>query len=206
METKQLRLPIFWVEELEKLNKEAVEQKGFFEYLLDRNSEGHTQEDLLENRGFFKDVDTQHMCEELKAVIGELEKVVAITSKFSALRERVVVELQQRDTKNGMLYVKYNGLGRYDLLDSEKRWLFWNFTSEEIEETIKHINEAESVGKWLENEEYEDVCWGSKQDIIDFATDYHESNGRKVSMKYIEENYNHIGNTYVLFEYSNADL
>lgn len=112
--------------------------------------------------------------------------------------------MKEIKTKFGVAYIKPLHNGLYDILDSEKRILFFDCSKEEKNDFVKGMLEAENVKDWLE--QFEDVCWGTKQDIMNFTNIYHKSNGRLIDKKWLEENYNRMGDTYILFEYSDCYL
>lgn len=103
-------------------------------------------------------------------------------------------------TNFGTIYRHKIKVGHYEILDSEKRILFFNMSARDCNDVIKCMQKYKTIGEWLE--QYEDVCWGTKKDIIEYTKDYQEWNDRKFDSKWLEDNWNKIGKTYILFEYS----
>lgn len=107
-------------------------------------------------------------------------------------------------TKFGSFYYYKEKRNCYVICDSEEWTLFTGYTNKELKEFIKLVKSCNTIEEWLEN--YEDVCWGNREEIEDIAKDYAESNDREYDQQWVDENFNIIGNTHVLFEYSEAYL
>ena len=94
--------------------------------------------------------------------------------------------------------------GEYELLDSDDKIMFFACDFSFIYDQVERLNQVEHVSDWLK--EFEGVCWGSKQNCLDFARDYAESNDRKFDKNWALDNINRIGDTYFLFDYGDAYL
>lgn len=112
------------------------------------------------------------------------------------------------ETKFGTLYICDDPRNREDLivLDSQRRTLFRGCSRSFIKKMTEQIKKAKTIGDWLSN--YEDVCWdNNKNNLITFIRSYFkydvQHDGQIVFDKeWFESNYNKIGKTYVMFEYS----
>ena len=109
---------------------------------------------------------------------------------------------KQIETKMGTIYLYKVNDNNYMILDSVRRWIYRNLNEQQAEEKIKMLQSFNSVGEWLEDQE--DVCWGSHDDILNYTRDYHECNHREFDEEWFEDNWNKIGKTYIMFEYSEA--
>ena len=124
------------------------------------------------------------------------------------------LEEKQIDTRHGTLYlVKGCKLGTYRLLDSDHRILFHDNNKEWLEQQIELMNKAEHLSEYLEMN-FDEVCWGSKQDCLNFAVDNIKSNlGWTIDQqecdyqveackRSFDSAYNRVGDLYILFEYA----
>ena len=107
-----------------------------------------------------------------------------------------------RTSFGSLFYHKAPQDNHFHICDSEKWYLFYGFTKTELKHFIKLVKGCKTIKEWLEN--YDDVCWGSKQDIIDYTKDYQICNGRNFDIDWLERNYNKVGDTYIMFEYSDC--
>ena len=110
------------------------------------------------------------------------------------------MELKELETKFGTIYVSKDKNNVFTIYDSDKIKLFFGIGIDYVRNLLRDIEKAEKISDWLE--QFDDVCWGSKEDIIDFTKGYQEMNGREFDADWLEENYNRIGDTYIMFEYS----
>lgn len=93
--------------------------------------------------------------------------------------------------------------GKFEILDSVGRMLFNGCTKSFIKEQIRKLSKAKKIDNWLEC--FDDVCWGSKEEIKDFIKHYHDvTEDREFDEEWFEHNYNVIGDTYIFFEYSDC--
>jgi hypothetical protein len=114
--------------------------------------------------------------------------------------------MKEIKTTCGTIYTKKTKKG-YQLLDSLKRVLIWDSPKKEIKKLINTLKLSSNIGDWLE--QFDDVCWGTKEDVINYTKDYIEclnDNDMQVKFdkKWFESQYNKVGNTYILFEYSDC--
>lgn len=93
-------------------------------------------------------------------------------------------------------------LKEYYLYDNITRLLARFDTKKHLKNFVEVMNAYENIGDWLEN--YEDVCWGTKKQIEDCTKDYCKINGRKFNKRYFEASYNKLGETYIMFGYSDC--
>lgn len=114
-------------------------------------------------------------------------------------------EKKEINLKYGTIYVQKNEKNNYNILDSQLCVLFWQLTTNQVKEKVSEMKKYNSVGEWIVGEEYEDVCWGDSYKYIrDFTKSYQEDNDRDFDESWFEDNYNLIGNTFIMFEYSEA--
>lgn len=114
--------------------------------------------------------------------------------------------MKKIETKHGVLYLERVKTKRncYRLLDSEQRILWFDDTKKEALKQATLIENCNELGEWLHN--FDDVCWGTKEEVKGYAKGYAKDNGHRFDKAWFEANYNRIGDTYILFEYSEAHL
>lgn len=110
--------------------------------------------------------------------------------------------MKEIKSKFGTLYLDKEKQGGWLILDSDKYILCRFDTHQERTQELKNLNRCKHISEWLE--QFDDVCWGTKQDIIDYTQDYAECNGREFDSQWLEDTYNRIGDTYIMFAYSDC--
>jgi hypothetical protein len=114
------------------------------------------------------------------------------------------------NTKFGTLYIETDPQERDCLavLDSQKHTLFNGCNEAYIEMMKEQIEKAKTIDEWLSN--YDDVCWDTnKNKLIAFIRYYVKHNmihDEQIvfDKEWFNDHYNKIGNTYVMFEYSDC--
>ena len=111
-------------------------------------------------------------------------------------------------TKFGDLYTINHGRNNIEVLDSEKNTLFYGCNKPFIKMMKKHIEQSNTIADWLKG--FDDVCWDTnKSRLIAFVRDYvkydmiHDCD-IVFDKEWFDDNYNKIGNTYIMFEYSDC--
>ena len=200
---KVLIMPREWAKELADLHHTIRDKRDLFaNFLSDIHCDEHIQD---ENAKFFEGVDMEHLEEELDSVVSSLEYLLKHSKTLLTYSKEVDSDLTRVETQHGDLYIGYGDqYYRYAIFDSDKRLLFRFETERERTNAIEQIKRADSLSNYLEK--FDDVCWGSKDQIIKWTKNYHESNDREVDLEWLEDNYNRIGSTFILFEYSEAYL
>ena len=110
--------------------------------------------------------------------------------------------MKKIETKFGILYYLKEKRNHYDVCDSNKGRMFFGLTKSELKEFIALVKGCEDIDDWLCG--YDDVCWGTKEKVYEYAQYYAQSNGRKFDREWVDDNYNVVGNTFMLFDYSEA--
>lgn len=140
----------------------------------------------------------------LKSIISFIESLWEL--EIVKVEDQGETAMRKIETKMGIIFLGKNKdkKGGWIVFDSLERPLWYCRDKKEAKDFIATLQKYDSVKSWLETEEYGDVCWGSFGDIVDFTKDYQECNARKYDHSWLLENYNKVGKTFLMFEYSEA--